>query len=214
MIVSFLIPTHRRLQLLIDGIQSIREKASPDVQVEIIVRVDEDDYETLAGRDRIQGKVIVGPRWLGSESQHIFFNEMAAKSHGDWLVAWNDDLFMVTHHWDKLLPPADRARMTWLHSPTSVEFAFVAMTRQMYELWGCFVPPYEPIDYVIHKICQAAGKLTADQYDHSTQIIVDHRRNEDNIRAFLIRPEDRVQPPHNPNDKTFGELVKLLRDVP
>lgn len=209
MIVSFLIPTRGRLQSLLEGIQSIKEKASPDVQVEFLVRIDQDDGETLAGRDRIPGEIVVGPRWCGYDCVHIFYNELAAKSHGDWLICWNDDTFMVTPQWDKLLPPANNAQVIWLHSPTSWTWAFPAMTRKLYELWGCF-SPNAPADAVIFEIWKKAGKPIPNPYDHSSQIIVDHRRNEGNIRALGIRLEQRVVPP--PSLINGVNLIKLLRD--
>lgn len=212
MIVSFLIPTRGRLQSLLDGIRSIKEKASPDVQVEILIRIDEDDGETLAGRDRIPKdvEIVIGPRWCGYDSVHVFYNELAVKSHGDWIILWNDDTFMKTHHWDKLLPPADRAQVVWLHSPTSWTWAFPAMTRKLYELWGCFARS-PPTDACIFDIWKTAGKPIPNPEDHSRQIIVDHRRNEANIRALGINPKDKIFPPYNPIGK---DLVELLRDTP
>lgn len=194
MIVSFLIPTRGRLQALIDGIQSIRELASPDVQVEILVRIDEDDYETLAGRDRIPGEVIVGHRWCGYQCLDIFYNELATKSHGDWLICWSDDTFIKTHNWDRLLPSADSAQVIWLHSPTSWTWAFPAISRKLYELWDCLSPGV-PIDSVILEIWKKAGRPIPNPEDHSAQIIIEHRRDENNIRALGILPENIVMPP-------------------
>lgn len=209
MIVSFLIPTRGRIQSLLDSIQSIKDKASPDVQLEFLVRIDDNDYETLAARDRISGEIVVGPRWLGYDSISIFANELAAKSHGDWLIGWNDDTFMQTHHWDKLLPPADRAQIIWFHAPGSNSYVVPAMTRKLYELWGVFCPG-TPCDILIFQICKDAGKPLPED---SSQILVDHQRSAANISTLGIWLEDRVIPPQGPSMKSTDELVRLFRDA-
>ncbi len=212
MIVSFLIPTRGRIQMLLEGIQSIKERTSPDVQLEFLVRIDQDDQGTLAGRDHIPGEIVIGPRWCGYDSIPVFINELAAKSHGDWIIPWNDDMFMKTSQWDRLLPPADRAQVIWLHGPGSWTWAFPAMTRKLYILWNCFAPGI-PVDTCIFEMWKAAGKPIPNPNDHSNQIIVEHRRNEANILALRILPEDvRPPPPQNPTDNNY--LVKLLRDAP
>lgn len=214
MIVSFLIPTRGRLQMLLESIQSIKNTASQDVQLEFLVRIDQDDNETIAGRDRISGEVVIGPRWSGYNSVYIFINELAAKSNGDWLIPWNDDLFMTTYHWDKLLPsidPVNRAWIIWFDVPGSWTWALPVMTRKMYELWGC-VAPSPPTDAAILSIWKAAGMPLQGQ---SYKIIVEHRRNEANIRTLALRPEDSVSPPSNKFSSIDGKrLIDILRNVP
>lgn len=213
MIVSFLIPTRQRLQALLDGIKSIKETASPDVQLEFLIRVDEDDSETLAGRDCIPGKVIVGPRYCGYRSNHVFVNELAANSHGDWLVIWNDDAFMRCQDWDKLLPPTDRAQVLWLRVPGTIEFGFPIMTRKLYELWGCFAPGM-PADTFIYNICKMADVPIPDIPQSSNILLVEHIRNEVNIHMLESWSGERVNPPGTYlNKKTNEELAKLLHDA-
>lgn len=222
MIVSFLIPTRGRLQALLDGIRSIKECASPDVQVEILVRIDEDDYETLAGCERIlntigigsggMGEIIIGPRWCGYDCVYMFYNETAAKSHGDWLILWNDDTFMVTQKWDKLLEiDNEHVRVIWLFSSTSWSWAFPAINRKLYNLWDCFSTS-TPADAVIFEVWRQAGKPIPDHRDHSKQIVINHIRNEDNIRALSLKREDQRLPPSNV-DFVKKDLVGLLRNA-
>lgn len=209
MIVSFLIPTRGRFQGLLDGIESIRKKASSHVQLEFLVRIDQDDEGTLAIVNRIPGDVIIGPRWSGYNSIPTFLNELAAKSHGDWIIPWSDDMFMKTRHWDKLLPKADRVQISWLDLPGSWKWALPIMTRKLYKLWGCFAPS-PPVDAAIVQMWQAAGKSLPDR---PIQIIVEHRRNEANIRKLAIQPKDIVPPPPSQNPIDNDQLVKLLRDA-
>lgn len=224
-VVSFLIPTRGRLETLLEGIESIKKNASPDVQVEILVRIDQDDYETLAGKDMIRkeirdvgvmGDIIVGPRWGGYHSIYIFYNEMAAKSHGDWLVLWNDDTFMATPNWDKFLPPLDlidpkkNAWITWFQRG-GYTFEFPVMTRKLYELWGCFAPG-APADHYIHEIWVAAGKPIPLE---PCRVTIEHRRSEKNIKSLWIKPEDVVRAPLNSFStvKDLKTLTEILRNT-
>lgn len=209
MIISFLIPTRGRFQGLLDGIESIKKTASSNVQLEFLVRIDQDDEGTLAIRDRIPGEIIVGPRWCGYNSIHTFLNELAEKSHGDWIIPWSDDMFMKTHHWDKVLPPADRAQISWLDLPGSWTWALPIMTRKLYNLWGCFALS-PPVDAALFQMWQAAGKPLP---DHPIKITVEHRRNEANIFALAIQPKDAVSPPPPQNNINNNDLLKLLRDA-
>lgn len=213
MIVSFLIPTRGRFQGLLDGIKSIKKTASSHVQLEFLVRIDQDDEGTLAIRDRIPGEIIVGPRWCGYNSIHTFLNELAAKSHGDWIIPWSDDTFMETRHWDKLLPPIDAvncAYIYWLDLPGSWKWALPIMTRKLYNMWGCFAPS-PPVDATLFNMWVAAGK----PLQKRSEITVEHLRNEKNIRALAIRPEDAVPPPQNLFAPVDGNrLVEILRNEP
>lgn len=213
MIVSFIIPTRRRLQSLLESIESIKKNASPDVQVEILVKIDDDDYETLVGKDRIQGDITIGPRWGGNHSVYIFANELAAKSHGDWIVGWNDDLFMVTHNWDKFLPqidPKNCAFLTWFQRG-SYTFEFPVMTRKLYELWECFAPG-PSADFMLHKIWVNAGKPIPEQ---PIKVNCEHRRSQANCELLWIRPEEATPAPVNSFSIIDMErMTKILRNTP
>jgi hypothetical protein len=204
--ISFLIATRGRLQLLIDAIRSIKENASPDVELEFLVRVDEDDYETLAGRDRIQGELIIGPRWCGYESVTMFINDLAAKSHGDWLIPWNDDSFMMTSKWDKLLPPADSIQIIWFHA--SYEWAFPAISRKVYELWGCILPMQAAADAILHEIWRESGRPC-----NKVEVYVNHLSDGKASQKLAIRPEKKVPPPQNPAYKNTSALSALLHNA-
>lgn len=216
MIVSFLIPTRQRLQMLLDVIRSIRESASQDTEVEILVRVDEDDHETLAARDRIQGKLVVGPRGHGYNNIDIYVNEMAVQSHGDWIIGWNDDAYMRSIYWDKLLPSPDTVKIFWLRAPWMVPFAFPIISRKLYELWGCCAPGM-PTDTTILWVCQAAGVPTPTQSQDSNILLVEHRRDEVNTRMIGASLKEKINFPDTynvyKNKKSIAELAKLLSDA-
>lgn len=104
-ICSVLMPTRNRPELLQDSIDSFLQLAFHPQQVEIIVRVHDDDYGTLAwaGRRDRKVRVVIGDTEQGYGSLHKFMNCVAAMSDGDWLWPAGDDSRMLTAGWDRLL---------------------------------------------------------------------------------------------------------------
>jgi len=103
-LVSVLIPSRGRINLLNKTIESLLNNASNKEWIELMIRLDFDDIESL---DRIkeikvrpQDKVIIGHRYRGYKDHYIFLNELAAVSSGKWLFTWNDDTYMVSKDWD------------------------------------------------------------------------------------------------------------------
>jgi glycosyltransferase involved in cell wall biosynthesis len=97
--ISVLVPSRERPALLARSLSSLGEG-----NIEVLVRVDEDDpsldeYEEFPN-------LIVGPRhgygWL-----HDYYNELAARASGDWLMLWNDDCIMETPGWVEAVRPYD-----------------------------------------------------------------------------------------------------------
>ena len=105
--ISVLIPTRKRVKTLDRVLRSIWDVSSAEEAVEIILRCDTDDRETidyLAGIDR--GKhpsleVLVGPRKEGYKSLPTFINEMAVAAKGSLLLTCNDDVIFRTSNWDR-----------------------------------------------------------------------------------------------------------------
>ncbi len=212
MLVSFIIPTRQRVTKLIEAINSIKNKASSDVKLEFFVRIDNDDYETLAVRDRIPAEILIGPRWCGFNSIATYLNELAKKTNGDWIIPWSDDMFMQTQDWDKLLPPADHAEIRWCSLPGSWLWALPFMSKKLYNLWGCFTGG-NPTDAWLVNIWKAAGKKLPTEEEMSIgHIVVNHPRNEINIAEIGIKPKDCTPAPIDSNMKSPEELVRLLRE--
>lgn len=203
MVVSFLIPTRGRLSMLLDVIKSIREKASSDVDVEILVRIDDDDQETLAGRQLIQAEAIIGPRWCGYESVTMFINDMANKSRGDWIIPWNDDAFVVTDQWDKFLPSANDLKIVWLHA--SYEWAFPVISRKLLEIWGCVIPQQAAADAVLHEIWRVSGR-PCDKVD----IYVNHLSDGKAFVKLAIDPKNKVNPPPHMSYRQAAQMSAIL----
>jgi hypothetical protein len=103
-LVSILIPSRDRLSLLNETIYSLVSNARNPEKIEILIRLDFDDFSTLNKiteiKTRLQDKIIIGNRFRGYKDHFIFLNELASVSSGEFLFTWNDDTFMETKNWD------------------------------------------------------------------------------------------------------------------
>lgn len=106
MFSSVLIPTRWRSTSLIKSVLSFYALAANSQQVEVLVKVDDDDDETLAVVPELKAMgavIVVSPRGAGYQDLHKFYNALAALSSGAWLWMFNDDSWMATQNWDALL---------------------------------------------------------------------------------------------------------------
>ena len=125
-IISVLLPTRGRREVLKSSLESLISKATDPENVELLLGIDDDDE---GAREYIEQEIapmlreyrvecranIFKP--LGYENLHVYVNTLAGNASGDWLFFWNDDGIMVTDGWDdvirsytgqfKLLAPRD-----------------------------------------------------------------------------------------------------------
>lgn len=102
---SVLIPTRGRVAKLEETIGALLGMAKEPDRIEVIVRVHDDDPETLEWskhRD-MKIRVVIGDTEEGYGSVGHFVNCMAAVSNGDWLLPLSDEFKMLTQDWDALL---------------------------------------------------------------------------------------------------------------
>jgi hypothetical protein len=104
-VCSVLIATRGRVAKLEETIGAFFEMAREPDKVEMIVRVHDDDPETLEwSRKRDQHiRVVIGDTEQGYGSIDHFTNCMAAVSNGDWLFPSSDEFKMLTQDWDVVL---------------------------------------------------------------------------------------------------------------
>lgn len=105
MICSVLIPSRKRVDRLKKTIESI---IATTTEVEIIVRADIDDKETVdflkeAYDKKYVDTYIVGERKNGWYSICDFYQEMVHVSRGTWILVMNDDCTVEGHGWDEKL---------------------------------------------------------------------------------------------------------------
>lgn len=106
MLVSILLSTRERFDLMIKSITSLYENASDPSQIELLLKLDNDNFEEYTKRmDEIYQittnvKIVISDRRDGYDSLHLFLNELAGISEGEFLFVWNDDAEMVSEGWD------------------------------------------------------------------------------------------------------------------
>ena len=99
MLCSVLIPSRKRVDRLWKTIGSVLTTAAHPEQVEVIIRADDDDPDTIKswasgpqeGWIRSNVHLHVGPRMRGYPDLHKMYEEMKAFAKGKWLWVFNDD---------------------------------------------------------------------------------------------------------------------------
>jgi glycosyltransferase involved in cell wall biosynthesis len=108
-ILSILLPTRGRREMLKRSIESLINTASTPGRLEILLGIDEDDEGlTEYLKDEIAPMLLEKQvecranlfKPLGYENLHQYVNHLAGTATGEWLVFWNDDGIMLTDGWD------------------------------------------------------------------------------------------------------------------
>lgn len=105
-LVTFLIPSRKRLAPLVNSILSIEATCSSLCSFEVIVIFDEDDIATIQEFDEINFQCsivkIISKRY-GYYGLHHYLNNAYEKTSGKWFWLWNDDMTMVANNWDVVI---------------------------------------------------------------------------------------------------------------
>jgi glycosyltransferase involved in cell wall biosynthesis len=105
--ISVLIPSRNRTIQLVNSVRQILQMATDPGRVEILLRLDCDDENSLLAyrglRLTVPAIAVVDDRYAGWQSNHVFYNALARQSTGDWLLLYNDDAQMLTAGWDQKL---------------------------------------------------------------------------------------------------------------
>lgn len=104
-LISVIVPTRGRTHLLASMLLSLMSTAEDQANVEVIMRVDFDDDESIAylRTSPFPFPFIVGPRYKGYATLGMFINEAARMSRGDLVLVINDDVEFRTRGWDARL---------------------------------------------------------------------------------------------------------------
>lgn len=134
--ISVLVPSRGRPEALAQSVASLGGGAG----FEVLVRVDEDDPR-LEDYRRLPGiELVVGPHH-GYGALQLYYNELAQRARGEWLVIWNDDCMMDTAGWLDVVRRFD-GKMAVLNPDTnhdnwSIDMnVFPIFPRRMVELIG------------------------------------------------------------------------------
>ena len=106
MLVSIIIPTRNWFKFLKKSIESFLETVSNSSVLEFILLFDEDDQTTIDEfknwEKKFEFKYLITQR-KGYDHLEVYYNLGYEISKGDWLWIWNDDTFVTTNYWDKII---------------------------------------------------------------------------------------------------------------
>lgn len=111
-IISVLLPTRGRTDVLKKSLESLIDNANDPTRLEILLGLDDDDEKTRPYIEKhiapyMQEKSvecranIFEP--LGYEKLNIYVNTLASSATGQWIFFWNDDAIMETKGWDDII---------------------------------------------------------------------------------------------------------------
>lgn len=214
MIASVIIPSRGHFDELLVAVNSCLCTANDRDEIEVIVRFDHDDYESL---DRIhelldlkQVRVIIGSRGEGFIAMHEFANECAKLSRGDWIICLNDDAQIITPNWDLELTKLDASVPTVINPvidwPVDHEleayqdFAkrprvdFPMISRSLYQKLEIFSP--SPVydwfwDDLVRSVPALGGKIGYFTVNHNYRPHISDF--ESNNRKVRIHQSEKVQ---------------------
>jgi glycosyltransferase involved in cell wall biosynthesis len=96
---SIVFPTRERAKLLTELLDSLAIKTKELSEIEVLIAIDLDDktdYSFLENYSFVQSFRV--PRSLNFSED--YYNYLAAKSVGEWIITANDDARFETQHWD------------------------------------------------------------------------------------------------------------------
>ena len=100
---SVFLNSRGRPQLLENAINSVYDNCSYPNSIEMLVRVDTDDRETIRALNTLEHpnlSYFVGPR---PQNLIASYNELVNQAKGQYLFVFNDDVQLLTKDWDKII---------------------------------------------------------------------------------------------------------------
>lgn len=111
-VISILLPTRGRTDMLLRSIKSLVEKASNPQRIEILLGIDDDDKQIqpyitehiapFLKENNIECRASLFQP-IGYENLHHYVNTLAGNATGEWLFFWNDDGVMLSSGWDDVI---------------------------------------------------------------------------------------------------------------
>jgi len=143
--ISILLPSRKRMDTLKKCINNLIDKADDPRSLEILIRLDNDDIETIQRLgelpyDKIDIFIIIGNRFGGYADLHLYVNELCAISRGTFLFLYNDDATICTKGWDSIVK---KHKIVALNPIADVDGKkkydlFPIVHRKIYETLGFF----------------------------------------------------------------------------
>jgi hypothetical protein len=141
--ISVILATRGRLNSLIKTLDSLIYKCSDLEKIEILIKVDDDDSETIEGLKSYKNynliNVEISDKKQGYASLNEFYNELYEKSSGDFIFCMNDDSTVETQNWDKLIEPYLGQFVCLHHNPAypfGLTTTFPIISKQILDVLG------------------------------------------------------------------------------
>lgn len=110
MLISVLLPTRARVDLVQRSVRSLLETATDPSNIEILVAYDSDDttsqdyfnssnWQEFINNYKSNAQAFETESW-GYSALNKYYNFLGKQSHGQWLLIWNDDALMKSPGWD------------------------------------------------------------------------------------------------------------------
>jgi len=197
--ISVLIPTRNRFDELSKTISSIMDNAKHKDQIEIILRVDDDDTPFTSRIHELPYasniKIKSGPRYDGYRSLDIFLNELYSIASGQWLFMPGDDCRVRTKDWDLLLEPFEGQPVCLNHLPALPHrdrWYFPILSSMIPQVLG-YVARYSFYDGYIYKYSSLAGIIRNIDLDIHHEALKDQTRVEIDQRISEWRPSKDIE---------------------
>lgn len=162
---SLMTPTRERIKLLNNFLSSVEETVSDFNNVEVLLAYDNDDEQMKVHAERIKNDYKIDIRLFSVDRSGNFnrdyYNFLASKSTGDYLMICNDDCMFVTKNWDEIASKQIEAKM-WRDRIAYIQFNDGEM-EEYRKIWqrdkdyGCF-----PL--VTKEVYRALGEVLCDKY--------------------------------------------------
>lgn len=106
-LVSIIFPSRGNPKGLSLAIQSLYHFAQDASLIEVLVKADDDDTETVATLQELSQRFplrgLLSPRGRGYLDIPAYLEGLAVHARGDWLMVFSDDVVMATPQWDQIL---------------------------------------------------------------------------------------------------------------
>lgn len=129
--ISVLIPSRQRASMLKGSVRTWEHPL-----VEILVAIDKDEPQKFEYEQIPNIRLFQMPKY-GYENLHEYYNFLASKAKGDWLMLGNDDAFMQTNNWAMEIqedPTYPQVLNVW----NETDNLFPLISRAWYEATGHF----------------------------------------------------------------------------
>jgi hypothetical protein len=217
--ISVLLPSRGRFDALKNCINDLIDKSCDSSNFEVLIRIDNDDTETMQRidelpYDKVDISVITGDRLGGYADLHVYVNELCAISRGRFLFLYNDDSKITTQNWDMVISKENN--IVCLDPIIDIDGKnkhglFPIMHRKIYEVLGFFsTSPHN--DSWVMDFAEEAGirkELPELQICHFRTQMKD-KTQEERTLSLPVSQKKHVEAIRRDRDKAVDKIQKFL----